>query len=135
MENNLTALICTCCGGKIEREKMICCNCGTQYKFDENKNLITVEQFNRNIIYLNGAFQIPAFYVKTDPEMAMQHILKEMAQNLAIKLLPLIEFQARLIPEQQLYMINAKIGVAEPFNYSGVIKKQYNFTSGEFWEG
>lgn len=134
MENKLTALICTCCGGQIDRGLLICRNCGTQFKYDSNNRLITVEQFNRKIIYINGAVMVPAFYVNEDPEAAMRLTLDEIAREMAKKILPLIEFQTRFNPHEQTFITSAKIGVAEPFNYSGMITKQYNFTPGEFWE-
>lgn len=138
MYNKLTALTCTCCGGQIDRDLLICRNCGTQFKYDSNNRLITVEQFNRKIIYINGAVMVPAFYVKQDPAQAMELTLKEIAQEMAKKILPLIEFQTRFDMATNSYITSAKIGVAEPFNYSGMITKQYNFnnfTPGEFWEG
>ena len=42
----MKALICECCGGRIDRNTMTCNFCGVQYKFDDNFAPIIVKKID-----------------------------------------------------------------------------------------
>lgn len=120
--SKLHALICTGCGGQIDRDTLTCKSCGTQYKYDQDGKLITVEQFDRKFVYINGSIAVPAFVVNKDPELAMEMTLNQIAQELTKKILPLIEYTTEFSPKDMLYYTHARVGVAEPFEYSHYVK-------------
>jgi hypothetical protein len=116
--SKLTALICNSCGGQIDRNTLTCTSCGTQYKYDDNGRLITVIEYNRRVVYLNGSFAIPSYFVANNPEEAMEISLHELAKIMAEKIMPLMELQTRYDPMNQQYITDVRVGVAEHSNYS-----------------
>ena len=130
--NKLQPLICKGCGGHIDRDTLTCKSCGTAYKYDSDGRLITVEQFDRKTVYINGAIAVPAFIVNQDPQMAMEMTLNEIANVMVKKIMPLIEFQTRFEPRTMEYITHARIGVAEPFEYIHYVKAQFH-TPDEFF--
>ena len=130
--SKLHALICKGCGGLIDRDTLTCKSCGTQYKYDGDGKLITIEQFDRKTVYINGSIAVPAYLVKDDPQMAMEMTVREVAQEMVKKIIPLIEWQTRFEPHTMEYITHARIGVAEPFEYSHGFKAVHLNTD-EFW--
>lgn len=130
--DKLNALICKGCGGQIDRDTLTCKSCGTQYKYDGDGKMITIEQFDRKTVYINGSIAVPAYLVKDDPQMAMEMTLKEVAQEMVKKIIPLIEWQTRFEPHTMEYITHARIGVAEPFEYSHYFKSAH-LNINEFW--
>ena len=121
----LTQLICKGCGGQIDRDTMTCTSCGTQYKYDDDGRLITVVEYSKKVLYINGEIGIPAFYIKDNLEGAMEMSLNELAKEIAKKIIPLTEIQMRFSPETQMYFMHARLGVAEPFEYSRYFEPHY----------
>ena len=130
--DKLQPLICKGCGGQIDRNTLTCKSCGTEYKYDDDGRLITVEQFDRKTVYINGSIAVPAFLVNKDPQMAMEMTLKQVATEMAHKILPLIEWQTTYDPRLMEYITHARLGVAEPFEYSHYVKTQFH-TPDEFF--
>ena len=130
--SKLHALICTGCGGQIDRDTLTCKSCGTQYKYDQDGRLITVEQFDRKTVYINGSIAVPAYIVQKDPQMAMEMTLQEIAQEMVKKIMPLIEWQTRFEPRTMEYITHARVGVAETFEYSHYVKN-IHLNTDEFW--
>lgn len=130
--SKLTALVCKGCGGQISNDTLVCRSCGTQYRWDENNQLITVTEYQRKLIYINGSVSVPAYIVEKDPQLAMEMTLTEIAREMAKKIMPLIEFATRFEPETMSYITSARIGVADPFDYSRYV--EVNHSSPEtFW--
>lgn len=130
--SKLTALICKGCGGQIDKDTLVCRACGTQYKWDENNRLITVTEYQRKLIYINGSISVPAYIVAKDPQLAMEMTLTEVAREMVKKIMPLIEFRTQYEPKTFSYITSARIGVADPFDYSRHVDVNY-LSSETFW--
>ena len=111
--SDLTALICDCCGGQIDRTTLTCRSYGTQYRQKSN-GLLEIIQSDRPIRFINEAVIIPRFMVETDPDKAMEYSLHELAVKLAERILPLAEWVQEYDVRDCSYCINMRIGVAEP---------------------
>jgi len=110
--SDLTALICDCCGGQIDRETLTCRSCGTQYRQKSN-GLLEIIQTDRPIRFIDEAVIIPRFALETDPEKAMEYSVHKLAEKLAERILPLAEWVQEYSPKDQSYYLNMRIGIAE----------------------
>ena len=120
----MKALICECCGGRIDRGTMTCMMCGTQYKLDEYEHPIRVVEYSQKVETLSSEVIMPRYLVEhMGLEEAMEMSLKEMAQNMAEKMLPLIEFTYGYEPVRQEYVTYGKLKVANPHTKTGGYKE------------
>ena len=110
---DLTALICKCCGGQIDRTTLTCKSCGTQYK-QNRAGVLEIISAPRPFKFIEGAVIIPKFIVKDNPEEVMEHSVHKIAVQLAEKMLPLVEWVEEYDPYHQDYVLHARVGVIEP---------------------
>lgn len=115
--STLQRLQCDSCGGRIDRASLTCTSCGMQYERDQNEptmlRLITEE---RRTEVLSGTVMIPDEYLMEEPEKAIDYAVKEMAKQMATRLIPFIEFEwNRDWPTHQTG-IYGRLRVARPSN-------------------
>ena len=113
--DDLTALICKCCGGQIDRATLTCKSCGTQYKQKTN-GVLEIISAPRPIRFISNAVIIPRFMVDTDPQKAMEYGLKQLAERLAEQILPLADWVQEYNPKDNSYYLDMRVGVVEPRN-------------------
>lgn len=113
--SDLTALICDCCGGQIDRTTLTCRSCGTQYR-QRRDGLLEIIQSDRPIKFISEGIIVPRFMVDDNPEKAMEYSLHQLAEKLAERIMPLAEWVHEFAPEDQSYHLYMRIGVAEPRN-------------------
>ncbi len=111
----MKALICECCGGRIDRHTMTCPMCGTQYKLDEYEHPIRVIEYSQRVETLTSRIAIPRYVVEhMETEDVMEMTLRQMAQQMAEKIMPLIEFTHEYDPVHQDHITYGVLRVANP---------------------
>lgn len=114
--SKLQPLKCDGCGGLIDRHTMVCQMCGTAYKFDYEETdpkPIRISEFQHRMEVRQGLVIVPEFYMKEDPEKCMEYALKDMAKQMAEKLLPFIEYKQEYEPRSQEYHVYGRLMVAD----------------------
>lgn len=120
----MKALICECCGGRIDRATMVCQMCGTAYKLDEYEQPIRIMEYSTRVETLSSRVTIPRYLLEhMGEEEAMEMALNEMARNMAKKILPLIEFTHEYDPIHQDYITYGRLRVANPHTTTGGYKE------------
>lgn len=112
----LQPLRCESCGGLIDRSTMVCQMCGTAYKFDYDETdvrPIRISEFQHRMEVRQGTVIVPEYFMNTDPEKCMEYALREMAKQMAEKLLPFIEYRQEYNPRLCEYEIQGRLMVAD----------------------
>lgn len=118
----LQKLQCDQCGGRIDGTTLACQSCGMQYRLNEDFTLGRVEVYHGRFTSIGGCIAVPAYVLNTlGPEEACEMSLKQMAENMADKILPFMEFQSMLDPAQNELVTYGRVKVAEPIvRYDGI---------------
>lgn len=87
----MKAYICPQCGGYINRAKMICEYCGTQFR--EEINEIKIVAYHPGVHTLGAEVVIPTEYIRHDPEEMRKFVIHEMARKYAEELTPFIDVE------------------------------------------
>lgn len=120
----MKALICECCGGRIDRATMVCQMCGTAYKLDEYEQPIRIMEYSTRVETLNSRVAIPRYLVDhMETEDVMEMTLHKMARQMAEKIMPLIEFTHEYEPMTQEYVTYGRLKVANPHTTTGGYKE------------
>ena len=112
----LQPLRCENCGGLIDRSTMVCQMCGTAYKFDYEETdpkPIRISSFEHRMEVRKGVVLVPEQYMNVDPEKCMEFVVREMAKQMAEKLLPFIEYRQEYHPRTCEYEIQGRLMVAD----------------------
>lgn len=115
----LQKLQCDNCGGKIDGSTLMCQSCGMQFRLEESADGISfgrVEIYQGKFQLVQGHVCVPAFTLKEpeDYERAAEWTLNDMAKNMALYLLPFMEFQSEFRPQTMTIDTYAQMRVAEP---------------------
>lgn len=113
----LKALICTCCGGQIDRPTLTCKMCGTAFMLDKNDAPapIEIKLTRENVHTLACAEYIPReMLVRDDAEEYTEYVLRKMARSIADKLLPYIEHESIYDPKTQTVNTYGRLRVIKP---------------------
>lgn len=102
------------CAGRVDRTTLTCNSCGLQFKMKPDGTLMRVDVFPHKFIPIGAAISMPAFYVKDNPEKAMEYTLTEMARKLAEQILPLMEFRQEYNVQHDDFVTYGRIRVEEP---------------------
>ena len=110
----LRKLQCVNCAGKIDGATLTCQSCGMQYRIDDDFSLKVVSS-NLRWATLSGQIAVPAYILSTLGSEQMAEItLKQMAESMAPRLLPFMEFQSMFDPRYNTINTVGRIRVAEP---------------------
>lgn len=112
--SELKPLICTGCGGHIDRQTLTCKSCGTAYRLDDNFMPVRIELKRGDVVTLCNEVHIPREYVIGNKDVAMEMTLKEMAKNMAEKILPLIEYETEYDMRRNMYVTHGRLRVVDP---------------------
>lgn len=113
-------LVCECCGGIIDRDTLICRSCGVAYKLDEFMHPIRVMEYSTRVDTLTSCVRVPAYLVRDDKDATtiMEMSLHQMAEQMAEKIMPLIELRHEYEPMTQEYVTYGRLKVANPHTSS-----------------
>ena len=136
--SGLRKLQCDNCGGKIDCTTLTCQSCGMQYMLKDDMTLCRMVTSNLQWSTIGCCVTVPS-YVLFDmgKERAAEMTLHQMAESLAPKLLPFMEFQSSFDPKYNDIATYGRIRVAEPIvnRYGRVAMQMPDITSDIFkWE-
>ena len=110
----LKALICTCCGGQLDETSLNCKMCGTAHILNSDGEAIRFIEYSSKIETFCGAVHIPRYMVETNPQMAMEMSLSQLAEKMVEKIMPLMEYEQSYEPITDQYITRGRIRVAIP---------------------
>lgn len=109
--------ICECCGGEIDRVKMKCRYCGTQYgeEFDRS---IRIETFRNPVKTFSACVEVPDEMMrdKDGAERALNVLAKELAKAIP----QVMEVRTEYNPERHTSQLRGTIKVIQPVNVSNI---------------
>lgn len=119
-------LVCTECGGHIDRDTMTCKFCGIQFELDNYMQPIIVKRFETKINVLESYMTIPQEMFVLEHEHGnlqnlTEYAVKELARQFADKLVPFMEVRREYNPIFDKQEIRARVRVAQPFDCGGDI--------------
>ena len=113
--SGLRKLQCDSCAGIIDGATLTCKSCGMQYMLKEDMSLTRVVSSNLKWATISGMVAIPSYVLfELGEKTAAEMTLKEMAESLAPRLLPFMEFQSAFDPAYNSTVTYGRIRVAEP---------------------
>ncbi len=113
--SELKPLICTGCGGHIDRETLTCKSCGTAYRLDDNFMPVRIEVRKGDIKVVQGCVQLPReFVLEMGADEMSKMTLTKMAHNMAEHILPLIEYQTEFDIKHNMYVTYGRLRVVDP---------------------
>lgn len=118
--SKLQKLQCDNCGGRIDGATLICVSCGMQYRLNDDMTLGRVTIFHGQFQLLEGNVAVPA-YVLSDvgPEKFCEMTLKALADEMAPKILPFMEFQSMMDHRTMDIQTFGRLRVGEPIHNHG----------------
>ena len=111
--SKLKPLVCSQCGGHIDRETLICNACGIAYRLDDNDMPVRIELCKAGTVTLSGSVMLPREYLLDSNEIA-EISLQKMAKQMAEKILPLIEYTTEFDIYTNSYVTYGRLRVIDP---------------------
>ena len=118
--SDLKPLICPGCSGHIDRTTLICKSCGTAYMLDDNFKPVRIEMHRPDVITVGSVVHLPRELVidsQNEGKTAMEMTLEEMAEDLAHKLLPMVEYQMEYDSLHFQYITYGRLRVVDPHKH------------------
>lgn len=120
--SKLQKLQCEQCGGRIDGSTLMCQSCGMQYRLNEDFTLGRVEIYHGRFQMLEGKIAIPSYVLYDIGETEFAEMtLHSLAEGMAEKILPFMEFRTMLNPMDNYITTAGRIRVAEP-NHQNTIR-------------
>lgn len=111
--SNLKPLVCTQCGGRIDRESLVCNACGIAYRLDDNFLPVRIELSKAKVRTISGEVHLPREYLLDSNEIA-EISLQKMAEQMAERILPLIEYTTEFDMYTNSYVTHGRLRVVDP---------------------
>lgn len=129
--SKLQKLQCEQCGGRIDGATLACQSCGMQYRLNEDFTLGRVEIYHGKFQMLEGKIAIPSYVLYDIGETEFAEMtLHSLAEGMAEKILPFMEFRTMLNPMDNYITTAGTIRVAEPNSRNtirNIIPEEYRF--------
>lgn len=110
----LKALICTKCGGRINRGTMECMYCGTQYKLDDQE-VLHIARFDPKMDVLGCTVTLGSELMDIMGETEFCEVaLKTLAEKMARQMLPLTTIRWSMDPLHRQVHLQGKIRAIRP---------------------
>ena len=103
--------ICPQCGGQVNRAKMICEYCGTQFR--EEHNEIRVVAYNPRVHTLGANVIIPKEYAIRSPKEMSEYAIRRLAQEFADGIAQFMEVQTMDEPITNEVQFRARLRVLD----------------------
>ena len=108
-------LKCSNCGGNVDRERMICPYCGTQFKRDYERNVLRIETYNPRAETLTGKIILDQRFVDTvGLEEASNVAVHELAKKVADSIAPFMEIHTEFDPRRLETVVSARARILRP---------------------
>ena len=109
------ALKCPNCGGNINRERMVCEYCGTQFKQDYNPYVVSVCKFEPKVDMLETRILLDdRAFEMMGREDASEYAIRMMAQKLADAVVPYMEVHQYFDPEKLQWNYQSRVRILRP---------------------
>ena len=108
-------LKCPNCGGNINRSKMMCEYCGTQFRRDIDTNVLRIETFNPKMEVLKGTVMLSedeVYHLGADESarMATEILASKLAQAIA----PFMEIHSERDPRTMQCRVDGRVRILRP---------------------
>lgn len=108
-------LKCPNCGGNVDRERMICPYCGTQFKRDYESNVLRIETYNPQVETLSGKIILDKMFVDTvGLEEASNMAVHELAKKVADSIAPFMELHTQNDYQHLGVTVSARVRILRP---------------------
>ena len=108
-------LKCPNCGGNVDRQRMICPYCGTQFKREHDDNLIRIETYNPKMEVIEASVIVPGWDAQAlGTKTTAEYMTRELANRIAESIAPLMEIKTSYDARRHEYMARAKVRILEP---------------------
>lgn len=107
---DLKALVCTQCGGQIDRETLTCKHCGTAYTMDR-KNTLIIQEMDPNETMIGASVDLNPLDLKFGGEDYIEYSISELSHQLASQLIPFMEVQTEVDLNRRLLELYGRIRV------------------------
>lgn len=112
-------MICTCCGGTIDRRTLKCEYCGTQYVMKDDNPVIRVETFHNPVRHVAARTIIPREMASAmRPEDFKKYVLNRAIENIAESISDCVKFDTMYDPAMMEYVVHSHLKVVEPVSES-----------------
>ena len=112
--STLQKLQCDQCGGHIDRASLTCTSCGMQYRYDHEMQELRIITETRRTDVLSGKITVPDELLEQAPEKGIEWAIKELARNMARRLVPYREWDYNREPQFRQTAVYGRIRVAVP---------------------
>lgn len=107
--------ICECCGGAINPRTYQCEYCGTQYKRDDDDQIIRIETFRSPVRTFAAEVVIDSYDIQTmGAETASAIAVKSLTQKLAECIAPYMSMEQEYVIDRNIHKIRGKVKIIEP---------------------
>lgn len=111
--NDLKPLICPQCGGQVDRARLICKSCGTQFKEDKVEPLKFV-CVRPGVHVLQASREVGReIYDVMGEQKASEYILKSMAKELTEHIIPYMDVRTEYIPYRNTTAVCSRIRILD----------------------
>ena len=108
-------LICTCCGGKINRDTLTCEYCGTQYKKDVDNTYVRIETHKQPLREFAVEYRIiDEMFRELPPAKVSELAMKEIALSIAEIITPFCQYRVQHDIAYNTTRVQARLKVIEP---------------------
>lgn len=107
---DLKALVCTQCGGLIDRNTLVCLHCGTAYTI-ERQNTLVIKELNPNEVILGASAVIDPEHLSHFGNIVIEDSIEQLTYNLASQLVPFMEVQTEVDLDRRLLELYGRIRV------------------------
>lgn len=107
---DLKALVCTQCGGQIDRETLTCKHCGTAYTMDR-KNTLIIQEMDPNETMIGASAVIDPEHLSHFGNVVIEDSIEQLTYNLASQLVPFMEVQTEVDLDHRLLELYGRIRV------------------------
>lgn len=107
---DLKALVCTQCGGLIDKSTLVCQHCGTAYTM-ERQNTLVIKELNPNEVILGASTIIDPERLSHFGNVVIEDSIERLTYNLASQLVPFMEVQTDVDLNSRLLELYGRIRV------------------------
>ena len=112
--STLQKLQCDACGGHIDRASLTCNSCGMQYRIENDTQELRIITETRKTDVLSASAIIHDEELIYGAGDMMDYTIRRIAESMAMRLIPYIEWESQREPEFRSTEIYARIRVARP---------------------
>lgn len=107
----MTPYICPQCGGQVNRAKLICEYCGTQFR--EDKNEIRIMAYQPGVHTLQACAVVPEYEAVMSPKEMSEYAIRGMAQQFADGIAQFMDVRTDFDPEKCERVFRARLRVLD----------------------